>query len=173
MRIKEDARRKKCELVTAFNFVDDGTVMVDPRDAFEAFGVRVPTSNMWNDRRLVLKEAVQQYVHSAGLLFVHIMYDENGWALFALMENRRYIGVYVYPLCSRNSASILPCSLRPKVSVDSVCKTWLRNEIMSEKVPNEIKSFRCVQSCIQKRHLTHIVCDHHHQQQCPSNVLFS
>ena len=85
----EKARIKEKGLVTVFNFVDDGIIMVDPKDALDAFGVVLSKSS----HRRQSEEKVQQYVHVSGLLFVRILHDESAVTLFAFMGNRRLIGM--------------------------------------------------------------------------------
>jgi len=85
----EKAREKEKGLVSTFNFIDDGIIMVDPKDALDAFGVVLTKSNV----RRHSEERTQQYVHVSGLLFVRVLHDENGWTLFAFMSNRRLIGM--------------------------------------------------------------------------------
>jgi AraC-like DNA-binding protein len=85
----EKAIVKEKGLVTKFNFIDDGFILVDPRDALDAFGVVLTKSTT----RRYSEERTQQYVHVSGLLFVRIFHDESGWTLFAFMGNRRLIGM--------------------------------------------------------------------------------
>jgi len=85
---REKARTKEDGLISMFNFIDDGVIMVSPKDALDAFGVTLTKSNV----RRQSEERTQQYVHLSGLLFVRILHDESGWTLFAFMDNRRLIG---------------------------------------------------------------------------------
>jgi hypothetical protein len=85
---REKARNKEKGLLSMFNFIDDGIIMVHPKDALNAFGVVLSKSNV----RRYSEEKTQQYVHVSGLLFVRILHDQSGWTLFAFLGNRRLIG---------------------------------------------------------------------------------
>ena len=85
----ENARIKEKGLVSTYNFIDDGIIMVDPKDALDAFGVVLSKVTA----RRHSEERTQQYVHVSGLLFVRILHDESGWTVFAFMGNRRLIGM--------------------------------------------------------------------------------
>jgi len=77
-------------LVERFGFIDDGSVMMDPKELDGFNDYTFPVSKFRRIRKFSMFPS-KQVVHKTGTIFVRVVRDEKGWGIFILHENRRYI----------------------------------------------------------------------------------